>query len=137
MFLNPKSYVSIEDLIRGLVVQSGNDAAIALAEGLESRENAFAQRMTEHGKEIGLTDTVFRNATGLPRGGHFTTPRDLVRMVIYTINNFPEHYHYYAETEFTWNGITQKNRNPILFEKENRWFVGDGLKNGLYEGFGL
>jgi len=135
MFLEPGSRVRVEDLIRGIAVQSGNDASIVVAEGLASSEEAFAQEMTIHAREMGLTNTTFRNATGLPDPQHLTTARDLARLAIETIRVFPEYYHYYAEKQFTYNGIRQGNRNPLLYQDTGV----DGLKTGHTEeaGYGL
>jgi D-alanyl-D-alanine carboxypeptidase (penicillin-binding protein 5/6) len=135
MFLNPGEVVKLEDLIRGIVVQSGNDACIVVAEGLAGSEEAFAERMTKKGKEIGLLNTTFTNATGLPDPRHITTARDLATLAYRTIEDSPEHYHYYAEKEFTHNEIRQGNRNPLLYKDMGA----DGLKTGHTNeaGYGL
>lgn len=135
MFLNPGEEVKLEDLIRGIIVQSGNDACIVVAEGLAGSEQAFAAEMTEKGKEIGLLDSTFRNATGLPHPDHMTTARDLATLARRTIEDSPEYYPYYAEKEFTHNGIRQGNRNPLLYKDINA----DGLKTGHTNeaGYGL
>ena len=135
MFLNPNEVVSLEDLIRGIVVQSGNDACIVVAEGLAGSEEAFAEEMTQKGKEIGLRNTNFKNATGLPHPDHMTTARDLATLARRTIEDSPEYYSYYAETEFTHNGIRQGNRNPLLYKDMGA----DGLKTGHTSeaGYGL
>ncbi len=135
MFLDVGSEVTVEELLRGIIVQSGNDASIVLAEGLSGSEEAFARDMTRVGRDIGLTSTTFTNAAGLPDPGHLTTARDLATLAIETIRRFPAYYHYYAETEYTHNGIRQGNRNPLLYKN----IGADGLKTGHTEasGYGL
>jgi len=135
MFLEPGEVVTVEDLIRGIVVQSGNDACIVVAEGLSGSEEAFAEEMTRKGKEIGLLNTTFRNATGLPHPEHMTTARDLATLARRTIEDSPEYYAYYGEKEFTHNGIRQGNRNPLLYKD----IGADGLKTGHTSeaGYGL
>ena len=135
MFLEPGERVRVEDLLFGIIVQSGNDASIVVAEGLAGGEAAFAEEMTQRGRQIGLENSVFKNATGWPHPEHLTTPRDLAVLARRTIEDFPEYYHYYAEREFTHNGIRQPNRNPLLFRN-----IGvDGLKTGHTDssGYGL
>ncbi len=135
MFLKPNSRVRVEDLIRGIVVQSGNDACIAVAESLASSEEAFAEQMTARARELGLENSTFRNATGWPHPEHRMSPRDLALLAKHTIENFPEYYHYYSEKSFTYNEIRQHNRNPLLY-----WDMGaDGLKTGHTKeaGYGL
>ena len=126
MFVEVGNSVRVEDLLRGMIVQSGNDAAIVLAEGLSGSEAAFAREMNEKARELGLTHSHFANATGWPNENHFMTARDLATLARALIQNFPQFYKYYSETEFTWNGITQRNRNPLLF----RDIQADGLKTG-------
>ncbi|MDD9877655.1 MAG: D-alanyl-D-alanine carboxypeptidase [Magnetovibrio sp.] len=135
MFLNPKKRVRIEDLIRGIIVQSGNDACIVVAEGLSGSEAAFAAEMTERSRELGLTESVFKNATGWPHPEHRMTPRDLGVLARRLVDDFPEYYRYFSETEFTYNGIRQMNRNPLLYKEMNA----DGLKTGHTQesGYGL
>jgi D-alanyl-D-alanine carboxypeptidase (penicillin-binding protein 5/6) len=135
MFLIPGRKVRVEDLIRGIIVQSGNDACIVVAEGLASSEEAFAEEMTARAKELGLKNSVFKNSTGWPDPEHLTTARDLAILAQRTIEDFPEFYHYYKETEFSFNGIRQINRNPLLY----RDIDVDGLKTGHTEdaGYGL
>ena len=136
MFVEVGDRVRVEALIRGIIVQSGNDAAIVVAEGLAGSESAFAQQMTEKARDLGMHDTTFRNATGWPDPEHRTTVRDLATLALETIARFPDYYHYYAETEYTYNGIAQHNRNPLVYL---RGFGGDGLKTGHTEkaGYGL
>ena len=135
MFLPPRKRVKIEDLIRGIVVQSGNDACIVVAEGLSGSEEAFAVEMTKRGREIGLQNSTFRNATGWPHPEHRMTPRDLAKLSTALITKFPEFYHYFKEVEFTYGGIRQANRNPLLYKE----IGADGLKTGYTResGYGL
>ncbi len=135
MFVRVNSRVKVEDLIRGIVVQSGNDASIVVAEGLSGSEGAFAEELNRTAKELGMTNSHFVNSSGWPDPEHRTTARDLARLSQATIENFPEYYHYYAEKAFTYNGIRQGNRNPALY----RNIGSDGLKTGHTEeaGYGL
>ncbi|MDA0305567.1 MAG: D-alanyl-D-alanine carboxypeptidase [Proteobacteria bacterium] len=135
MFLEPGKKVRVEDLIRGIIIQSGNDACIVVAEGLASSELAFAEEMTARAKEIGLKNSVFKNATGWPDPEHRTTARDLAVLAKRTISDFPQFYPYYSEKEFTYNTIRQINRNPLLYRNINS----DGLKTGhtVESGYGL
>ncbi len=132
MFLKPGQRVRVEDLIQGIIVQSGNDAAIVVAEGLASSEAAFADEMTAKAREIGLDKSTFKNATGWPDEGHLMTARDLARLARRTIKDFPDYYRFYAEKEFTYNGIRQTNRNPLLYKNMGA----DGLKTGHTQTFG-
>ena len=135
MFLDPGKRVRVEDLLRGIIVQSGNDASIVIAEGLSGSEQAFAEEMTQRGRQLGLTNSVFKNATGWPDPGHVMSARDLAILARRTIEDFPEFYHYYAERNFTYNGIRQINRNPLLYKDMGA----DGLKTGhtTESGYGL
>lgn len=135
MFLEPGSRVRVEDLIRGIIIQSGNDACIVVAEGLASSEQAFADEMTQRARRLGLAQSVFRNATGWPDPDHLVTARELALLAKHTIRDFPEYYHYYSEKRFTYNGIRQGNRNPLLY----RDIGADGLKTGHTKesGYGL
>ena len=135
MFVEVGSRVSIEDLLRGIIVQSGNDACIVVAEGIAGSEEAFADMMTEAARKIGMEKSVFRNATGWPDDDHVMTARELAILAQRIIADFPEYYHYYAETSFTYNGIRQGNRNPLLYTMNGA----DGLKTGHTEasGYGL
>ena len=126
MFINENSLVSIEDLLRGIIVQSGNDACITIAEGFSGTEDNFADELNLLAKEIGLENSNFTNSTGWLDPEHLTTTRDLLKIAIRTIKDFPELYKYYAEKEFTYNKIRQINRNPLLFIDQNA----DGLKTG-------
>ena len=135
MFVEVGKTVRVEDLLRGVIVQSGNDACIVLAEGLSGTEEAFAEEMTRKAREIGLTGSSFANATGWPDPNQRMTARDLATLAKRIIEDFPEYYHYYAETEFTYGGIRQMNRNPLLYKS----LGADGLKTGHTEeaGYGL
>ncbi len=126
MFVPIGAKVKVEDLIRGVIVQSGNDACIVVAEGLAGSEEAFAEQMNARAKEIGLTNSTFKNATGWPDPGHLMTARDLATLARRTIADFPEYYHYYGEVNFTFNDIKQGNRNPLLYKD----IGADGLKTG-------
>lgn len=135
MFVKVNKDVRVEDLIRGIIVQSGNDASIVVAEGISGNESEFAREMTLKAREIGMSQTTFKNASGWPDEEHLTTARDIATLIESTIRRFPEYYHYYAETEFTYAGIKQRNRNPLL-----RMDIGaDGLKTGHTDiaGYGL
>lgn len=134
-FLNVGSDVPVIDLLRGVIVQSGNDAAIALAEGMAGTEEMFADLMNKKAKELGANTASFKNATGLPDEQHLMSLRDLAAIALRTIKDFPEYYSMYKETDYTYNNIPQQNRNPLLYEN-----IGcDGLKTGHTEagGYGL
>ncbi|WP_404426755.1 D-alanyl-D-alanine carboxypeptidase family protein [Thalassospira australica] len=135
MFVEVNSDVSVDDLLHGIIVQSGNDAAIVVAEGLAGTEEAFADEMTAEAREIGMTKSVFKNATGWPAEGHVVTAHDLAILARDTIRKFPELYKLYAVKEFTYNGIRQPNRNPLLGTSAGV----DGMKTGHTEtaGYGL
>lgn len=135
MFLEPNKKVKVKDLLRGIIVQSGNDACIVAAEGLAGSEETFAKLMTQKAKELGLTESTFKNATGLPHPEHLMSSRDLARLAQALIRDFPEYYPIYSEKEFTYNKIKQGNRNPLLYSMDGA----DGLKTGHTEasGYGL
>lgn len=135
MFLEPKKRVRVEDLIRGIIVQSGNDACIVVAESISGSEAAFATEMTEKARELGMSQSRFANSTGWPDPNHRMSPRDLALLAGRLIDDFPEYYHYFSELEFTYNGIRQTNRNPLLYKEMDA----DGLKTGHTEesGYGL
>ena len=135
MFVRVGTRVSIRDLLRGIIVQSGNDACIVVAEGLGGTEAAFAQRMTDRARELGLTSSVFLNSSGWPEDGHVMTVRDLAILSMHLIHDFPQYYEMFSEKSFTYNGIQQPNRNPLLFSYPGT----DGLKTGHSEeaGYGL
>jgi len=133
MFAKLNSEISLDDLIRGAIIQSANDACIVIAEGMAGSEEAFAQIMTERARTIGLTQSVFRNPHGLPAEGQVVTARDLVKLAEHLWRTYPEFYSYYAMPDFTWNGIFQRNRNPLL-----RMDIGaDGLSTGATEESGF
>jgi D-alanyl-D-alanine carboxypeptidase (penicillin-binding protein 5/6) len=135
MFLNIGQRVRVEDLLKGIIIQSGNDACIVIAEGLSGSEEAFADEMNKRAKEMGLKNSTFRNSTGLPDPEHLMSPYDLALLAKDTINAFPEYYHLYSDKNFTYNGIKQGNRNPLLYRDTKV----DGLKTGHTEesGYGL
>ena len=134
-FVRVNTRVSIGDLLRGVIVQSGNDASIVLAEGISGSEEAFAGAMTARAHELGLTSSSFRNATGWPHPEHLVSARDLARLAQILVNDFPEYYEMFAEREFEFNGIKQRNRNPLLGSVSGT----DGLKTGhtSVSGYGL
>lgn len=127
MFIEPRKPVTVDELILGMVVQSGNDACVALAELVAGTEDVFATRMNETAKRLGLEDTNYVNASGLPDSRHLTSARDLYRLAAALIRDFPEEYaRYYAQKEFRYNNITQLNRNRLLWLDPSV----DGLKTG-------
>ena len=135
MFLNVNTMVSVEDLIRGIIVQSGNDACIVVAEGISGSEQLFSEELNILAKEIGLKNSNFTNSTGWPDPDHLTTIKDLLTLTLKTIEDFPDLYRYYSEKEFTYSNIKQLNRNPLLYNDSNA----DGLKTGHTSlgGYGL
>ena len=132
MFIQEGKFVSLEDLMRGVIIQSGNDASVAVAEHLAGSEDAFADLMNQHATRLGMTHTVFHNSTGLPAEGHLTTARDLAILAQAIIRDYPEHYRVYSEKEFTFNKIRQPNRNKLLWSDNTV----DGLKTGYTEAAG-
>ena len=135
MFAKVNTPVRLEDLLRGLIVQSGNDAAIAIAEGIAGTEENFARQMNERARQIGLTKSTFRNSTGYGHPEQKTTVRDLAKLALHVIETYPDLYKIFGEREFTWNKIRQQNRNPLLTMD----IGADGLKTGNIDeaGFGL
>ena len=135
MFAAPNSQIRIEDLIRGLVINSGNDAAIALAEGIAGSEGAFATLMTKRARELGLEHSTFTNAWGRGDPEQKVSPREMVALANHVILTYPDLYKYFGEKDFTWNKIKQANRNPLLTMD----FGADGLKTGNIDesGYGL
>ena len=129
MFVPLGGRIKIEDLLKGMIVQSGNDACLVLAEGLAGSEGAFIELMNQKAKEIGLKDSHFANVDGLPNPDHWMTARDLATLSIRTIKDFPEYYHYYGEIDYEFNNIKQGNRNPLLY----KGLGADGLKTGHTE----
>ncbi len=135
MFLNLGSFVTIEDLLKGIIIQSGNDACITIAEGFSGSEENFANELNQMGKEIGLSNSNFTNSTGWPDPEHLMTTRDILKLSVKTIQDFPDLYKLYSIKEYTYNKIRQVNRNPLLFNNNGS----DGLKTGHTSlgGFGL
>lgn len=126
MFIEPLKAVTVEELLQGVIVQSGNDASVALAEAVAGSEEAFATLMNQEAKRLGMNSTNFLNATGLPNPQHITTVRDLATLATHLSMNFPDHYKYYKQREFTYNGIKQPNRNRLLWLDPTV----DGMKTG-------
>jgi D-alanyl-D-alanine carboxypeptidase (penicillin-binding protein 5/6) len=132
MFIDPSMMVTVEDLLRGMVIQSGNDASVALAEYVAGGEEAFADLMNHYSELLGMTGTHFVNSTGLPDPQHYTTARDVAILSAAIIREFPEYYAWYSEKEFNFNGIRQHNRNTLLWRDP----AIDGLKTGHTEAAG-
>jgi D-alanyl-D-alanine carboxypeptidase (penicillin-binding protein 5/6) len=132
MFLKVNSMVSLDDLLKGIIIQSGNDACQVAAEGVAGSEDAFADIMNEEAKKIGLTNSHFMDTSGLPDPNHWMTMRDIATLSWHVIHDFPEYYHYFAQKDFTYNGIKQGNRNPLLYDTPGA----DGLKTGHVEAAG-
>ncbi|TAE33859.1 MAG: D-alanyl-D-alanine carboxypeptidase [Alphaproteobacteria bacterium] len=135
MFVRLGESIAVQDLLRGIVIQSGNDACIVFAEGYAGTEAQFSERMTEKAKEIGMINSVFKNATGWPDEAHVTTAKDLATLARRTVMDFPEYYPIYKQLDYTYNGIKQYNRNVLL----TRSMGIDGLKTGHTEeaGYGI
>lgn len=135
MFVQVGSTVKVADLLQGVIVQSGNDACVVLAEGISGSETQFAELLNDYARRIGLTGSTFKNSNGWPEPEHKMTARDLATLARRIIADFPEDYRYFNERSFTWNNITQENRNPMLA----RVAGADGLKTGhtAEAGFGL
>lgn len=135
MFVEVNKQVEIMDLLRGVIIQSGNDATIVLAEGLSGSEEAFAGAMNEKARELGMENSNFMNASGWPDPKHYSTARDLGKLAEALIENHPEYYKIYSEKEFSYNDIPQQNRNPLLYQN----IGADGVKTGHTEvgGYGL
>jgi D-alanyl-D-alanine carboxypeptidase (penicillin-binding protein 5/6) len=135
MYAELHSHVSVENLLRGIIIPSANDACIVLAEGLAGNESEFAAKMTARARGIGLTKSVFTNSNGLPDPGTKVTSRELAMLARYIISTYPEYYSIYGEREFTWNKIRQQNRNPLLGTVNGA----DGMKTGFTHdaGYGL
>jgi serine-type D-Ala-D-Ala carboxypeptidase (penicillin-binding protein 5/6) len=126
-FIQVGTRVTVEDLIRGMIIQSGNDASVALAEHTAGSEEAFAELMNEYARLLGLENTSFRNSTGLPADGHYSSARDIALLASAIIREFPEFYQFYSEREFSFNNITQRNRNQMLWRDPTV----DGMKTGM------
>jgi D-alanyl-D-alanine carboxypeptidase (penicillin-binding protein 5/6) len=135
MFAKLHSSIRLEDLIQGIIVQSANDACIVVAEGMAGSEQNFARLMTQRAREIGLEKSVFDNSTGLPDPKSRVTMRELAFLARHIHDTYPDLYHYFAEESFTWNGIRQRNRNPLI----GIGIGADGLKTGHTEasGYGI
>jgi D-alanyl-D-alanine carboxypeptidase (penicillin-binding protein 5/6) len=132
MFIEPNKPVAVEELIKGMIVQSGNDACIALAEAIAGTEAAFAQMMNREAQRLGMKNTSFVNATGLPHPQHYTTAYDLSLLAAAIVRDFPEYYRYYSMKEYRYNNITQSNRNRLLWIDPTV----DGMKTGYTENAG-
>ncbi len=129
MFIEVNKQVSIEDLLKGVIIQSGNDASVALAEHVAGNEATFAVLMNQHAERLGMSNSHFVNSTGLPAENHYTTARDLAILAQAIIKEFPEYYQWDSQKEFTYNNITQQNRNKLLWRDKSV----DGLKTGHTE----
>jgi len=129
MFVKVGDRVSVHDLLQGIIVQSGNDACVVMAEGLAGSEEAFAEQMTRRAREIGLLNSTFKNASGWPAEGHVMSARDIGMLSLHIIREFPQYYGFFKEINFTYNGIKQGNRNPLLYKDMGV----DGLKTGHTE----
>ena len=129
MFVPIGGRIKIDDLLKGVIIQSGNDACLVLAEGLAGSEESFVELMNQKANQIGLKDSHFTNVSGLPDPDHWMTGRDLATLAIRTIRDFPEYYHYYSEMDYEFNNIKQGNRNPLLYKNVGA----DGLKTGHTE----
>ncbi|HKJ95505.1 MAG TPA: D-alanyl-D-alanine carboxypeptidase family protein [Gammaproteobacteria bacterium] len=132
MFVEVGKRVTVNNLIKGMIIQSGNDASVALAEYVAGTESTFAQVMNQYAEQLGMTNTHYTNATGLPGGDHYTSARDTAILARALIRNFPEYYKYYSMRSFKWNGIEQYNRNKLLWRNPDV----DGLKTGYTEDAG-
>jgi serine-type D-Ala-D-Ala carboxypeptidase (penicillin-binding protein 5/6) len=135
MFAAINSKISVDDLLHGAIIQSGNDACMVLAEGIAGNERAFAELMTQRARELGMPRSIFANSNGLPDPGNRMTVRELARLARYIIRTYPDFYKLFGEKEFTWNKIRQQNRNPLLNSLEGA----DGLKTGYTKegGYGM
>jgi len=132
MFIEPRKTVSVEELMRGMIVQSGNDACLALAELIGGSEEAFAKMMNEQAQRLGMKNTNFMNSTGLPNPQHYSTAQDLALLAIAIIRDFPEYHPLYAMKEYRYNNVTQANRNRLLWTDPTV----DGMKTGYTENAG-
>jgi D-alanyl-D-alanine carboxypeptidase (penicillin-binding protein 5/6) len=132
MFIEVGTRVSVEDLLQGMIIQSGNDASVALAEYLGGTEGAFVQLMNQYALELEMLNTQYRNVTGLPSKDHFTSAADIARLATAIISEFPQYYRWYSQKEFTYNDIAQKNRNALLWRDPSV----DGMKTGMTDAAG-
>ena len=133
MFVEVGSYVKVKDLLKGIIVQSGNDACIVVAEGVSGSEEAFVDLMNSKSKKLGLLNSNFKNSTGWPDNEHYMTPYDLALLSKKIINDFPSFFNMFKEKEYTFNNIKQGNRNPLLYSYK----FSDGLKTGYTEASGF
>ena len=133
MFIEPRKAVTVDELLHGVIIQSGNDASIAVAEAVSGTEEAFVQRMNEEAARLGMTSTHFVNATGLPDPQHYSTAADIAKLTVALIRDFPEYYPLYSQKEFRYNNITQSNRNRLLWTDP---YV-EGVKTGHTEAAGF
>jgi D-alanyl-D-alanine carboxypeptidase (penicillin-binding protein 5/6) len=129
MFIREGTRVNLHELLKGIIIVSGNDASVAIAEHIAGSEDAFADLMNRHAQRLNMTNSHFRNATGLPADGHYSSARDMALLALAIINDYPEHYPLYSEKSFTYNNITQQNRNLLLWRDDKV----DGLKTGHTE----
>jgi len=129
MFIDVNSRVAIEDLLKGVIIQSGNDASVALAEHVAGNEQTFADMMNQHAERLGMVNSHFENSDGLPSPNHYTSARDLAILTTALIKEFPDYYRWFSQKEFTYNKITQQNRNMLLSRDETV----DGVKTGHTE----
>jgi len=132
MFVEVNNQVKIEDLLKGVIIQSGNDASVALAEHVAGSEDTFAEMMNQHAARLGMTNTHFMNSDGLPIADHYTTARDLATLTTALIKEFPDYYKWFSQKEFTYNKITQQNRNLLLGRDDSV----DGVKTGFTDDAG-
>ena len=133
MFAEVGKQIKVQELLKGIIIQSGNDATVALAEFIAGSEEAFASLMNQHAQELGMISSNFVNSTGLPHKDHYTTPRDMATIGKALIRDFPEHYEWYSQKEFRFNGIKQYNRNKLLWRDKSV----DGIKTGHTESAGF
>ncbi|MCU7865970.1 MAG: D-alanyl-D-alanine carboxypeptidase [Candidatus Thiodiazotropha sp. (ex Lucinoma borealis)] len=132
MFIEVGKKIKVIDLVKGMIIQSGNDACVALAEHIAGSEGTFAELMNSHARRLGMSDTHFTNSTGLPHDDHYTTPADIAKVAAATIGEFPEYYPWYSDKSYVFNGIEQHNRNKLLWRDESV----DGMKTGHTEAAG-
>ena len=132
MFIEVDKWVPMNLLLQGMIIQSGNDASVAIAEYVAGTEATFAELMNQAAQQLGMLDTQYRNSTGLPDADHYTTAADIAKLANAIIRDFPEYYAWYSQKEFTYNGITQDNRNALLWRDASV----DGLKTGYTEAAG-
>jgi D-alanyl-D-alanine carboxypeptidase (penicillin-binding protein 5/6) len=132
MFIEVNTRVAMDALLQGMIVQSGNDASVAIAEYLGGTEATFAEVMNQHARDLGMLNSRYQNSTGLPAENHYTTASDIARLASAIVKEYPEYFHWYSQREFTYNGITQKNRNALLWRDPSV----DGMKTGMTDAAG-